>query len=92
MTKSKLLISFKLLIIKIFFENTKNNKYEKDIINLLISEYFKYLDILLGSYNFYYYKSFFNSNIINNYLNCKFINDENKFFMRKIKNKIEKSY
>lgn len=92
MSNSKLLIKFRLLFIKFFFENTKNNKYEKDIINLIITRYFKSLGMLLGSSKFYYYKSFLDSNIINKYLNCKFINDENKLLIKKIKNKREKSY
>ena len=92
--KSILLMKFKLGIIKYFFENTKNNKYEKDIINLLLLIFFRDLNQLLKKANYYYYYfySFLNSNITNMYLNSKFINKENKIVFQKIKNNIEKLY
>ena len=84
---------FIFIYFKILFEYTKNSKYEKDMLNLLFTKIirnYNIMNILLGLYSkddlfFYYY-------IINIYLNCKFITDENKYYLQCfksiIKNKI----
>ena len=78
--------------LKFFFEYYKNNKYERDIaninlnivnrqdlnyINILNKKLFKINDLII--YNEY----------LNKYLNCIFINNENKNFLRNIKKVIE---
>ena len=80
-SKSYLLTKFRLFIFESFFKNTKNNKYEKDIINLLINRYFRDFKHLVNNPNYY---SFLNSNFINIYLKNKFINNENKYIFQKI--------
>lgn len=92
MSTSKMFLKFNLIIIKHFFENSKNNKYEKDVINILLTQKMKELVVLFYNSNYYYYNSILIENIINIYLKCKFINNENKLFLQKIKNRIEKSY
>ena len=68
-------IKFIFLHLKFIFENTKNNKYEKDIINCLFDRlYFE----MLGK-SFYLIKKnfFFYEDIINMYSNCQFISKKN---------------
>ena len=81
-------IRFIFLHLKIVFENTKNNKYEKDMTNSL----FKRLYNFLKDYFFLIKKDFnFYLDIINIYLNCKYINEENKIILNELKSIINKS-
>ena len=76
--------------LKIIFEYSKNIKYEKDMVNLLLNNLNNYLIIvsqlsLLNKEDFHFYY-----NIINNYLNCIFITNENKYMLNEFKNIFEK--
>jgi len=75
--------NFKFIFLKLKFviENTKNTQYEKDIANSIfakLSTLFK--DNFIITKNFEFYKE-----VIDLYLNCKFINDENKSILTKLK-------
>jgi hypothetical protein len=80
-------IKFIFIYLKMVFEYSKNTKYAKDILNLLFTRLIILLNIennlaKLSSkkdLNFYY-------NIINLYLNCKFITNENKYYLNHLKN------
>lgn len=72
---------FIFLQLKFVIENTKNTQYEKDIANSIfakLSTLFK--DNFIITKNFEFYKE-----VIDLYLNCKFINDENKSILTKLK-------
>ena len=77
---------------KFIFENTKNNKYEKDMANSNINKLYSMLNkdfyLITKDFTFYY-------NIINIFLNSKFINESNKSFLKRLKkilNKKNKKY
>ena len=82
----KIRIKYIFLYLKIVFEYSKNTKYEKDMFNHLFTQLNKLFNIEndlanLSSkedLNFYYY-------IINLYLNCKFITNENKYYFNNLK-------
>ena len=84
---SSLALVFHYLYLKLVFDNTKNNKYEKDIVNFLFIFYIK-----RNLSNLKKYFSFFNE-VININLNCSFITEENKHLLKKfkylLKNKIK---
>ena len=72
---------FIFLQLKFVIENAKNTKYEKDISNSIFSK----LSTLFKN-NFVITKNFeFYKEVIDLYLNCKFINDENKSILTKLK-------
>ena len=74
--------------LKIILKYSKNIKYEKDMANLLLNKLNNYLIIvqkLLNKEDFHFYY-----NIINKYLNCTFITNENKYMLNKFKNLFEK--
>jgi glycosyltransferase involved in cell wall biosynthesis len=72
---------FIFLQLKFVIENTKNTQYEKDIANSIFSKLSTlFKDNFIITKNFEFYKE-----VIDLYLNCKFINDENKSILRKIK-------
>ena len=83
---SILRIKFFFIILKFFFDYSKNTKYEKDMFNLLFTHLNR--GFIIGNnlanlsskedLNFYYY-------IINLYLNCKFITNENKYYLNNLK-------
>ena len=76
---SKLKTKFIFIYLKILFEFSKNNKYEKDMANYFLSILIKIVDIKISNKNYNkYYK-----NIINIYLRSKFISKENKYFLKK---------
>jgi len=91
---SELKMKFVFVFLKIVFEYTKNTKYEKDMFNLLFTQLNKNfninyrLDNLLvnSKYSFYY-------EIINMFLNCSFITEENRnilnSFVATINNKVK---
>lgn len=90
---TKIRIKFIFIYIKIVFEYSKNTKYEKDMLNHLFTQLNKLFNIEnelvnLSSkedLNFYYY-------IINLYLNCKFITNENKYYFNNLKKIIKNKY
>lgn len=74
--------------LKIILEYSKNIKYEKDMANLLLNNLNKYLIIvrkLLNKEDFHFYY-----NIINEFLNCTFITNENKYILNEFKKIFEK--
>ena len=72
---------FIFLLLKFVLENTNNTQYEKDIANLIfaiLSTLFKDNFIITKDFEFY-------KGVIDLYLNCKFINDKNKYILAKLK-------
>ena len=72
---------FIFLQLKFVIENTKNTQYEKDMANSIFSKLstlFKNNFIITKNFQFY-------KEVIDLYLNCKFINDENKSILTKLK-------
>ena len=73
--------------LKFVFENTKNNKYEKDMANCLFSRLFILLEndfnLIRKDFKFYI-------DIINMYLDCNFISKKNKFILKELKFIIKK--
>lgn len=70
------------------FENTKKNKVEKNMVNCLFERMYinilsEYLNLITKDFDYYIY-------IINQYLNSKFINQENKNKLNKLKSIIIK--
>ena len=90
---SELKLKFIFFYLKFIFEFSKNTKFEKDMANHLFTSLYKKLYITkeLSSSLFFNSNQFsFYDNVINMYLNCTFINDDNKLLMKKIKNIISK--
>ena len=87
-SKSELKIKNELFFLKIIFKFSKNNNYQKDISNLLLNRFLqKRLIDKTFSYNssiIYYFH-----NIIKNYLDNKFITNNNKNFLKIYKKIIE---
>ena len=85
-------IKFIFIYLKMVFEYSQNTKYAKDMPNLLFTKLIKLFNIennlaKLSSkqdLNLYY-------DIINLYLNCKFITNENKYYFNHLKNIINKN-
>ena len=90
---TKIRIKFIFIYLKIVFEYSKNTKYEKDMFIHLFAQLNKLVNIEKNlanvsskrDLNFYYY-------IINLYLNCKFITNENKYYFNNLKKLIKKKY
>ena len=88
---SKLALRFNLKYLKLLFEYSKNNKYERDMFNLRLinptkdNKENKGLSMLNSreTFNFCDY-------MVNKYLNCKFITKENKHYLLNLKKKFEK--
>lgn len=76
-------IRFIFINLKFVFENTKNNKREKDIINCLFQRLFQ--GVLSESLNLITKDHKFFIDIINMYLNCIFISKDNIFKLNKLK-------
>ena len=77
------------IFLKFVFENSKNTYYEKNIVNELLKQFYiginEWIDYITKDFQFY-------SNIINMYMNCKFISEENKNKLNEFKIKIYKKY
>lgn len=84
-----LILKFIFIYIKIVFEFTKNNKYEIDIVNSLLTNYIKSFNIETIISTFRNDIKFF-KDIINICLNNHFITDEIKYILKKLKIKIRK--
>lgn len=82
-------IRFIFIYLLFIFEETKNNKYEKDMANCLFQRL--YLGVLSESLNLITKDFQFFINIINLYLNCEFINKENIFKLVELKSIIQKA-
>ena len=90
---SDLKIKYIFYYLKFIFENTKNTKYEKDMVNYLftfLTRGFaiktKLSSLVLNNDEFSFYE-----NIFNMYINCKFISNDNKKILKKLKSLIKKS-
>ena len=72
--KKNMKYKFLFLYLKFIYENTKNNKYEKDMAFFILNKYIKKINILKSINNeFEFYLE-----ILIKYLNCKFIDNTNK--------------
>lgn len=88
---SQKMLKFYFIFLKIIFEFSKNTKYEKDITNYLLTDITRILDIskVISKinhheiYNFYY-------EIINIFMNCLYISDENLFLLLELKKKLKR--
>ena len=94
-SKKFLIPEFKLKFIfyylKFIFEYSKNTKYEKDMANHLFTHYNKIFNIRSQLSSLVYNKDDFSlfEYVINLYLNCAFINNDNKLILQKLKNIIK---
>lgn len=88
----ELRMKFSFIYLKFVFDYSKNTKYEKDMANHLftilnkgfnIAGRLQATDYEENDYNLYY-------NIVNTYLNCSYIDNENKYFLNNFKSIIEK--
>ena len=79
------------IFLKFIFEFSKNTKYEKDILNYLLTDIIRILDIpkIISKINYYEIYKFYYE-IINAFINCLYISDENLNLLFKLKKKIEK--
>ena len=79
-------MKFSFILLKTIFENSKNTKYQKDMVNHIVkSSYESYLLSSPFNDNFYLYYD-----IINMLLNCTFIENHNIYILKKLKKIIEK--
>ena len=84
------ILNYIFIYLKIIFEFTKNSSHEKNMCNFVLQELFRQnklifnIEYLNNDYKFYY-------NIINIYLNSKFINIKNKNLLINLKNLIKKN-
>ena len=88
----ELRMKFSFIYLKFIFEYSKNTKFEKDMANHLftvlnrqfnIAGRLQSTDYEENDYNLYY-------DIVNAYLNCSYIDNENKYFLNNFKFIIEK--
>ena len=83
-------LKFIFLHLKFVFENSKNQKYEKNMCNILFrriairNNIYKRILQIKNDFNFYL-------DVINEYLNSEFINNNNKKYLRKTKKNLIKS-
>ena len=83
-------LKFIFLHLKFVFEYSKNTKYEKDMSNILFRRIAIWRNILKrvllikDDYNFYL-------NVIDEFLNCEFINNNNKKYLRSTKSNLIKA-
>ena len=70
------------LHLKLVLENTKNNQYEKDMANAVFK---RFQDMIKENYYLVKKDFKFYLDVINSYLNCKFINKEYKQLLNLIK-------
>ena len=81
----KLMALFKFIYLKLIFIYSKNTKYEKDMANYLITTFNKGEESNHILFNNYYNYNFY-FNIINMYINSKFITKNNKNLLLKLIN------
>ena len=93
---SELKLKFIFIFLKIVFENSKNNKYEKDMSNALFTELNRNLNIAytLSTLSFISLSSnlVFYLNVIKMYISSLYITKENKNHLRLFKNIIKNIY
>jgi hypothetical protein len=89
----KLIFKFNLICLKLIFEYSKNNKYERDMFNFRLINPYQTNEVKNGlpmlnsrdAFNFCDY-------LVNKYLNCKYITKENKYYLLNLKEKIKKKF
>jgi hypothetical protein len=84
--KSELILKCRLLHLNIVYENSKHTKYEKDMSNYLLSNLIQFLSRKQKVENIKQkdiMQYFFN--LINKFIDSKFINKENKYILKKYK-------
>jgi glycosyltransferase involved in cell wall biosynthesis len=87
---TKTRIKFIFIYLKMVFEYSKNTKYAKDMLNLLFTHLNKQFNIENNLANLSSKEDLnFYNDIINLYLNCKFITNENKYYFNHLKNIIK---
>jgi len=79
-------MKFSFIFLKSIFENSKNTKYEKDIVNHITTSNLE-SQLLSSPFNDNFYLYY---DIINKLLNCTFIENNNIYILKKYKNIIEK--
>ena len=84
--KSPIRIDMIFIYLKLVFEYSKNNKYEKDMSNFLFTNFNSRFNIP-WRISFFSHDTKFYLDIINDYLNCNFIKDAlNKDYLYLLKN------
>ena len=88
---SEFYLKFIFYYLNFIFEYSKNTKYEKEMANHLFTKMYKGFDIkkYISSLVFNSDEISFYIKVLNMYLNCTFINDNNKLILQKLKNIIE---
>ena len=87
----KLFPKFNLIYLKLLFEYSKNNKYERDMLNSLLINPYQIFKGKNGLPMLNSREAFnFCDNTVNNYLNCKYITKENKYYLLSLKEKMKK--
>ena len=82
----QLFLKFIFLNIKILFEFSKNNKYEKDMVNSYFFNRFNKRKKIINNFKPYLNKDYkFYNKIINMLLKCQYINKRNKNILNKFK-------
>lgn len=87
---NQLKMQYAFIFLKVLFEYSKNNKYEKDMANIIFTS-------LNRRFNFAFLLSIpninldFYNNVINIYIKCKYISNENKIVLKRFKHIIEKT-
>lgn len=91
--KSELILKCRLLHLNIVYENSKHTKYEKDMSNLVLSNLIQFLSrkqtvkkIKQKDIMQYFF------NLINKFIDSKFINKENKYILKNYKKFINKKF
>jgi hypothetical protein len=87
---SELRMKFVFIFIKFIFEYSKNTKYEKDMVNALFTELINHINkekifssLCLNNHQFFF-------DIIIMFVNCNFINKENKNIFKKLLSECKK--
>jgi glycosyltransferase involved in cell wall biosynthesis len=90
---TELELKFIFFYLKFIYEFSKNTKFEKDMANHLFSSFYNGSDIKnkISLLVFNKDKLYFYDSIINMYLNCTFIDNDNKLLLKKLKNIINKA-
>ena len=88
---SEIKLKFIFYYLKFIFEYSKNTKYEKDMVNHLFTNMNKKFNIKRQLSSLVDKSKDFSlfENVINLYLNCTFINEDNKLILQKLKNIIK---
>ena len=86
---NKINLKFMFIYLKIIFEYSKNTKYEKDMANFLLNDISHHFYII-NNLSFLDKEIKFYNDIINIYMNCKFISNLNKKILKNFTNILKK--